>query len=80
MPSDKKPIAVRLPEEVRAQVKKLAEEYSVSEATIGIWAFKALLDYIKKNNGRVILPIDFNDVIKDSPVKVVKYTPHEEKG
>lgn len=65
MPSDKKPIAVRLSDDVRAEVEELAKKYQVSTATVGLWAFSALLEYVKRNKGKVILPLDFDDILKN---------------
>lgn len=62
MPSDKKPIAVRLDDETRQAVEELAEKYRVSSATIGIWALEALLEYVRMNNGKVVLPLSFEDL------------------
>jgi transposase-like protein len=51
----------RLPRKMLQDVKALARAYDVDQTTVHRWAIKALLDYVKRHKGRVVLPLDFDE-------------------
>ncbi len=47
----------------------LAERYRVSSATILRWALRALGNHVERNEGRLVLPLDFGDAAVDKAAK-----------
>ncbi|MDC0088134.1 hypothetical protein OAI07_01185 [Akkermansiaceae bacterium] len=66
MPSNKKGITVRFSEDEMEQLDALAVSYGVSSATVIRWALKALVEYVEMNNGKITLPLDFTEIMKQS--------------
>lgn len=58
----KNSISLRLSESQGNQLGCLAEKYQVSETKIIEWALKALHDYAEAHGGRVMLPINFDEL------------------
>jgi hypothetical protein len=51
------------------ELGSLAERYQVSSATIIRWALRALGNHVERNEGRLVLPLDFGDTATDKPPK-----------
>ena len=47
----------------------LAERYRVSSSTILRWALRALGNHVERNEGRLVLPLDFGDTAVDKAAK-----------
>ena len=51
------------------ELGSLAERYRVSSATILRWALRALGNHVERNEGRLVLPLDFGDTAVEKPAK-----------
>jgi hypothetical protein len=60
MSSPKKGITVRFEDHEMQQLDDLAERYQVTSATIIRWSLRALAEYVRMNDGRIVLPLDFS--------------------
>ena len=69
MATDKQGITVRFDEGEMQELGGLAERYRVSSATILRWALRALGNHVERNEGRLVLPLDFGDAAVEKPVK-----------
>lgn len=61
-PGTKKNHNLRLSEGQGNQLEALAKKYHVSETKIVEWALQALHDYAEAHGGRVMLPINFDEM------------------
>jgi hypothetical protein len=61
MATEKQGITVRFDEGEMQELGSLAERYHVSSATIIRWALRALGNHVERNQGRLVLPLDFGD-------------------
>jgi len=66
-----KNISIRLTAEEFDQMETLAKRYRVSQANIIRWAIDALGEYVERNNGRITLPLDFEDIPKRHPAAIL---------
>ena len=69
MATEKQGITVRFDEGEMQELGGLAERYRVSSATILRWALRALGNHVERNEGRLVLPLDFGDTATDKPAK-----------
>ena len=69
MATEKQGITVRFDEGEMQELGGLAERYRVSSATILRWALRALGNHVERNEGRLVLPLDFGDVALEKPSK-----------
>lgn len=74
----KSSLSLRLSEGQGNQLEALAKKYQVSETKIVEWALQALHDYAEAHGGRVMLPINFDEMWESS----ARTQPHglNEKG
>lgn len=75
MGNDTHNITVRLTEQEFTELKTLSERYRVSRATVVQWAIEALEEHIRRNKGKVALPLDFRDIISQEPALVSEPAP-----
>ena len=61
MATEKQGITVRFDEGEMQELAGLAERYRVSSATILRWALRALGNHVERNEGRLVLPLDFGE-------------------
>jgi hypothetical protein len=66
MATEKQGITVRFDEGEMQELGSLAERYRVSSATILRWALRALGNHVERNEGRLVLPLDFGDAAVDT--------------
>jgi hypothetical protein len=69
MATEKQGITVRFDEGEMQELGSLAERYQVSSATIIRWALRALGNHVERNEGRLVLPLDFGDAAVEKPAK-----------
>jgi hypothetical protein len=69
MATEKQGITVRFDEGEMQELGGLAERYRVSSATILRWALRALGNHVERNEGRLVLPLDFGDAAVEKPAK-----------
>ena len=69
MATEKQGITVRFDEGEMQELGSLAERYRVSSATILRWALRALGNHVERNEGRLVLPLDFGDTAVEKPAK-----------
>ena len=69
MANEKQGITVRFDEGEMQELANLAERYRVSSATILRWALRALGNHVERNEGRLVLPLDFGDAAVEKPAK-----------
>lgn len=69
MATEKQGITVRFDEGEMQELAGLAERYRVSSATIIRWALRALGSHVERNEGRLVLPLDFGDTAEEKPAK-----------
>ena len=69
MATEKQGITVRFDEGEMQELAGLAERYRVSSATIIRWALRALGNHVERNEGRLVLPLDFGDTAEEKPSK-----------
>lgn len=61
------PIGVRLKSAQRAGLQRLADKYGVEMVDVLRWAIDALLQYCEAHEGRLVLPVDFNESFTTFP-------------
>jgi hypothetical protein len=69
MATKKQGITVRFDEGEMQELGGLAERYRVSSATILRWALRALGNHVERNEGRLVMPLDFGDAATAKPTK-----------
>ena len=69
MATEKQGITVRFDEGEMQELGSLAERYRVSSATILRWALRTLGNHVERNEGRLVLPLDFGDTAVEKPAK-----------
>ena len=69
MATKKQGITVRFDEGEMQELANLAERYRVSSATILRWALRAMGNHVERNEGRLVLPLDFGDAAVEKPAK-----------
>jgi predicted transcriptional regulator len=75
MATEKQGITVRFDEDEMQELGSLADRYRVSSATILRWALRALGNHVERNEGRLVLPLDFGEAaVEKSAKKPVKRT------
>ena len=58
-----KNLTIRLDESEFDQLQLLTSRYKVSQANVIRWAIEALGEYVQRNDNKVTLPIDFDDIL-----------------
>lgn len=71
MPKPKKGISVRFTPDELSRLETLANRYNVPMTTIIRWSIQALDDYTANSNGRLTLPVDFRNLLRDQRASVV---------
>jgi hypothetical protein len=72
MKAVKKGITVRFEEHEMRKLDELAHRYQVTSATIMRWSLKALYDYVERNEGRIVLPLDFSRLLDGDGVAAMR--------
>lgn len=57
-----KNISVRFTAEEIDKIQEMSERYSVPQATVIRWGIETLLSYAARSNGKITLPISWDDV------------------